>query len=194
MNIMSVEASELKLKNFEDVINRQKSLIEDYHKFDELVINSQDLDLNSYLHQSLIKSKLWCIVEEFGEFSFAKSYLHKAEELIDSIHFALELMILLGFANLEDYIQQAYSNYNENRGFQLVNLFCHYTNAGNFLKNKSWKRTQMETDIVSFLDWMKKSFQLHFAFAFRFFKGKEKFIEMYDRKSLVNQFRIRSRY
>lgn len=66
--------------------------------------------------------------------------------------------------------------------------------AMNCLKNKPWKQTQMETDIVHYKEEMADAF--HFFIELCILSGfdSESLTDMYLKKSQVNKFRQRSNY
>jgi len=202
VNINDIDESDLSLKTYYDILARQKELMEYYKTFDDGII---DLDLNKKAGQNKLKSLLWRITEEISEAREAaqkKEYKHFKEELIDSMHFLLEVLILLNFEDkiivkiMANSISPLYKIKYESEYLHpdevLLEIYTLYGLAGNFLKNKSWKRTIMETDCNTLFEHLVKTATLHFYYINMFLK--DEMIRYYDLKSLVNLFRIRSMY
>jgi hypothetical protein len=190
MNITDIETNQLSITDIPGIINRQKELLEGYKTFDPAV---RDFDIESKEGQKQFKHLLWRILEELSEFKMAAEVEHQNEELIDSLHFSLELLLIMGYGESE--IETAFESgimLNDSKQIELIDVMCDFGFAGNFLKNKDWKRTDMETDLSELKKWLLMCFQYHVNFIWR--SMGELIYEIYDRKSLVNLFRIRSNY
>lgn len=190
MNITDIETNQLSITDIPGIINRQKELLEGYKTFDPAV---RDFDIESKEGQKQFKHLLWRILEELSEFKMAAEVEHQNEELIDSLHFSLELLLIMGYGESE--IETAFESgimLNDSKQIELIDVMCDFGFAGNFLKNKDWKRTDMETDLAELKKWLLMCFQYHVNFIWR--SMGELIYEIYDRKSLVNLFRIRSNY
>lgn len=186
MNIQDIKDEDCKLKSLADVIERQKELLNEYKKYDKQV---NFVDINDYQSQQNLKFLIHRITEEIAEAHFADSDLHKKEELIDAAHFAIEIMLILSFDEKEiiEILAAKKIDKNENDGIMGLLYSC------NFLKNKPWKKTQMETDEESFKKVLKNSLIDLFSFI-KSIMPEPEFIRYYDKKSQVNKFRIRSNY
>ena len=189
MNILDIDQQSLTIFSFDSILKRQRILLDEYIKFDKDVSFGYD-NIDDADTQRKIKLLFWRIIEELGEYYHAKETMHQFEELIDSFHFALELMILIKIK--DDDLIKIFNDAILDKSVNILEVVMKYANAGNFLKNKTWKRTQMETDEDVFKIYLKDCFASLSSFIYMMLG--EKFYEIYDRKSLINLFRIRSKY
>ena len=216
VNVTEIDEHQLSIFSFQACLDRQKELLEEYKNFDKDVMN---INIDSKEGQQKIKSLLWRIVEELGEAMEAfdhKNIEHYHEELIDSLHFTLELLIIFKISEQEIieifnessiYINDYMSALNDslltknsstcvidnNRNKMLIDLYKYIGITGNCLKNKGWKKTEMETDDKYFILNLKNIAIYHFRYLLYELDIPEIY-DLYDRKSLVNLFRIRSNY
>jgi dimeric dUTPase (all-alpha-NTP-PPase superfamily) len=198
------------------IFSRQKELIEKYIEIEGMP--KGPWDLNNAGHQSWIKDFFWRITEELCE---AQEYLVNGdagplflEEISDALHFLVEVMIMLGVSEVDVEamypkdkngdpldLDKALSTFvpiiEENQlGFSgaVFGIVYDLGLAANCLKNKSWKQTQMITDV--------SKFRHHLFMAFISFLVMCKVLgidaagiyTIYMKKASVNQFRQETKY
>lgn len=202
------------------IFSHQRELMNKYHPIetanvghevpstsDEHGPHSGPLNLQDRASQLQLKSFAWRITEELTEATLAldeDNKTHYLEELIDALHFSVELCIMSGlkesdFAHtvrLEDALENLFhlSPESGNPRIQAYYVIEQLGAAMNRLKLKPWKTTGMLTDVKAYTSdviaffhglivLLKGSgFTAHSATA------------MYLNKNAVNQFRIRSNY
>ena len=181
-----------------EIFNYQNDLMEEYHRIESINqvgyyhVRDIPFDLDHPRWQEMIKQLTFRILEEVAESMAAHSEEHYAEELIDALHFAVELMIVLSYRvpeKMEDYKpDKAYPRY-----YMQSWVFKHYGLAANCLKNKPWKQTFQPTD--------EKQFRNRIIFGFRALyillrevMSDEQIYLVYVKKMKVNQFRQKSKY
>lgn len=175
--------------------------------------------------QSRLKDYAWRVQEELYEATDAMvqhpdNPEHFLEEMIDSIHFFIELNILCGIGPKE--IREYYEipgqdvdslSYLEGVSKELLiseNIDTHYIpdalliytyigqpigNAMNRLKNKPWKQTHMVTDKQAFLDCLMPAWIGYFkVLSEKHGLSAKDIFTLYFKKSEVNKFRIKSQY
>lgn len=174
--------------------------------------------------QARAKDFAWRVSEELYEATDAlvqhpDNREHFLEEMIDSIHFFLELNLLCGiddktirtyFGIPEDsdaleYLQGV-ANSIETYSKEEINnipeaLLIYVTigqpigNAMNRLKNKPWKQTHMVTDVEAFIDCLMPAWLGYFrVLSHKHGLTAKDIFTLYFKKSEVNKFRIRSGY
>lgn len=176
--------------------------------------------------QARLKDYAWRTQEELYEATDAlvqhkDNMEHFLEEMIDSIHFFIELNILCGIS--PDAIRAYYEipqdgsidslSYLENTSKTLSisdNLDMKYIpdalliytyigqpigNAMNRLKNKPWKQTHMVTDKQAFIDCIMPTWIGYFkVLSEKHGLSAKDIFTLYFKKSEVNKFRIKSQY
>lgn len=152
--------------------------------------------------QKWIKDFAWRVTEELCEAEEARIFMnatsketeeykehhkHHLEELIDALHFLIELTIIAGY----DKKIVASTNSHSVDDFDIVynlGLMC------NCLKNKPWKQTQMLTDRPKFKKYLASAWTCLMSTFFWEDISLEEIYDLYFKKNAVNQFRIRSKY
>jgi len=175
MNIKNIES---KQKNVKDVLGKvwekQAELVGKYKEIENIKHLPLDLDLAE--DQILIKDFKQRILEELAEAYEAfiqKDMEHFYEEIIDVLHFAVELNILCdlkskdfevidGASGCKDLIEC-----NELMELELWNICYRYGLLSNSLKNKPWKQSQILTDRKKFYELLKKAFRDFIVFMLR---------------------------
>ena len=88
-----------------EIFKKQESLMFQYHKIEEnnglLQTTDHPVDINDRHGQARLKDFAWRVTEELGEATDAlvihsENVTHYHEELIDALHFYVELMIISG--------------------------------------------------------------------------------------------------
>ena len=206
------------------IFNRQRELMNTYHKIEEnnvghlLPYTSNEhgeycgaLNIDDRASQLRIKEFAWFITEELTEATLAlaeEDRVHFEEELIDALHFSVEIMILSGIKPVYgtgDAFQKAFDSVliEKRPAFLSENLLIKIQTyqaieklgeAMNRLKLKSWKTTAMLTDReaynVSISDFFKNFIALLKLSGFT----ARTATAMYLNKHAVNQFRQLSNY
>lgn len=174
--------------------------------------------------QARMKDFAWRMMEELFEATDAlvqhpENPEHFLEEMIDSIHFFIELNLLCGIdANtIKEYFEvpadhdtleyiEKIANTVETLSKEEiartpVSLLIYVTigqcigNAMNKLKNKPWKQTHMVTDKEAFLDAIMPAWVGYIrVLGHKYGLTGEDIFTLYFKKSEVNKFRIRSGY
>lgn len=183
------------------------------------------VSINSRHGQARLKDFAWRTQEELYEATDAlaihqDNMEHFLEEMIDSLHFFIELNLLCGIScnNLREFyevpedvdfmefmcnLSDSLPITSDTEQLKYIPTPCLiYTtigqpigNAMNKLKNKPWKQTHMVTDETAFRDclfpaWLGYFRVLHQKYGL----NGEDIFNLYFRKSEVNKFRIRSHY
>ena len=175
--------------------------------------------------QARLKDYAWRVQEELYEATDAlvqhpDNPEHFLEEMIDSIHFFIELNILCGIGpkEIKEYYEVPAGNtdtlsylegvskglvISENIDMKYIpDALLIYTyigqpigNAMNRLKNKPWKQTHMVTDKQAFIDCLMPAWIGYFKVLSEKHGLEAKDIfTLYFKKSEVNKFRIKSQY
>lgn len=197
------------------IFNRQKELMFKYHDIEKRsgLLQTEDcpVNLDDKRGQARIKDFSWRIMEELGEALDAHSsndMEHYKEELIDGLHFLVELTILSGVepedllfekengnCDLLDslcVVNDFYQNWNSLNGV-VTNIVRDLGMMCNCLKNKPWKQTNMITDKNKYLHQLKLVWYDYISLLT--YKMSASIIaETYLKKSQVNKFRQRSGY
>lgn len=199
--------------NIEDVKetpDNPKDIMKAIHdKQEELMIKYKDmgdtppwpLKLDLSEHQIAIKDFKQRGMEEVAEAieAFRKEEtMHFAEELIDALHFFVELNILVD--KREDFFEVYNFTTNES-GLSIESLYTmngklseKYGLLCNTLKNKPWKNTHIPTDKKRFYELLKESFEYFIYMLHECGFNMEEIYNVYFKKHKVNNFRIRSNY
>jgi dimeric dUTPase (all-alpha-NTP-PPase superfamily) len=204
-----------------EIFNKQKVLMEKYHIIEAPMRLTQDcpVDLNDPKGQLLLKDYAWRTTEEIGE-AFAaledkEAEEHIQEEIVDALHFLVEMGILANITTddlmpewAEDYnakadtLEEIYkANYAEILSLEKcfkwgivyrfiidLSMVCHT------LKNKPWKQTHMLTDKAEFKKRYVKAFYSFINLANVMNIEPESLYLLYCKKNEVNQFRQESKY
>ncbi len=206
MNITHAKKEEVKEESLKAIFNRQKELMVKYHDIElkSGLLQTEDcpIELDDRKGQARIKDFAWRITEEVGEAIDALvnlEMLHHKEELIDGLHFLTEMTILTGYDlpnefTLEELITQS----EEIKGWSMEELvFNHVRYLGmmcNCLKNKPWKQSMMKTNKENFFQHLKLVWLNYIKMLTAAELSEKDIVDIYLKKSQVNQFRQRSNY
>ncbi len=179
------------------------------------------VDIDDRKGQARLKDYAWRVQEELYEATDAlvqhpDNREHFLEEMIDSIHFFIELNILCGIDSQEikkyyevpnnvdslSYLEETSKLISAVEVKYLPEALLIYTtigqpigNAMNKLKNKPWKQTHMVTDIQSFKDCLMPTWLGYFkVLSEKHGLTAKDIFTLYFKKSEVNKFRIKSQY
>lgn len=212
MNIHDFEAPEFNENWLEDIFEKQNALIVKYADIEQMP--PVPMSIHTREGQKWIKDFLWRVTEEMAESFEAFVMLgkevdnqekmeahitHNIEELVDALHFIVELIIIVGkdakwareILDAEDLGIELASEYPA-QSYWAVTYYLGM--VGNCLKNKPWKQTEMPTDGDKFYDNLGKAFKALFN-CFATMDADERMVfSFYTRKNQVNQFRQRSNY
>lgn len=153
--------------------------------------------------QAQLKDMAWRVVEEVAESMESllitkDSDIHPKEELADGLHFLTEMMILaditseeLSSSDIQSLIAigSAISTIDE----ALTEFIIRIGIAMNNLKMKPWKQTPYKTDKVKLKKDLIKAYQAYSFLMLKIMTPME-ILDLYFRKSQVNNFRIESKY
>lgn len=174
--------------------------------------------------QYICKDFAWRVTEELVEAMDADPthQAHVWEEAADALHFLLELLIMNGIDDekflselkqIEPYATRI--KFHHDLGYRmedhLSSIYDAITSAMdpirdawavvrelgramNCLKNKPWKQTHMETDVLKYQRHLIMSLVRWIAFARSLKMTAMNIYDLYFRKSEVNKFRIKSSY
>ncbi len=148
-------------------------------------VNQPTLD-NRYL-QAYIKDLMWRFTEEIQEAKEALLLGHQEhfhEELIDALHFMMELNVVVGIPKTRLF---------QNSGIPATDAIYYFGLAANCLKNKAWKQTEQLTDVNKFKSYVCQGNE-RFRQQLLINMSLDEIWELYSKKHQVNQFRIGSSY
>lgn len=196
-NIAIPTDSKVKLRM---IFDRQLELIHKYHPIEHRngfhVGDGIPLGLNNKKDQHRLKDMSWRIIEEVAEaFECALSDpSHNREEMIDGLHFLVELMILSGFqaSDLEYHPHMGYLDLND-LNFVFRKFTEYLGGAMNCLKNKPWKQTHMLTDKDVYRAKLTAAWE-HYMYWLNCIMSEDTIFQIYFKKAAVNSFRQRSNY
>lgn len=217
MNIHDFQAAEFTPNWLDHIFEKQNALIVKYAEIEKMP--SVPMSIHTREGQKWIKDFLWRVTEEMAESFEAFIMLgaetsnpetadhskmeahitHNIEELIDALHFLVELIIIAGkdaawcrelLDNKNDGIEM-----NIEYPAQAYWAVTYYLGmVGNTLKNKPWKQTEMPTDEEKFYKNLGLAFKALFICFETMDADEAQVFSFYDRKNQVNQFRQRSNY
>lgn len=212
MNISHVGNVDTNEDRLEFIFSRQRELIEKYEKIEAasglLQTSDVPVNLDDRKGQARIKDFSWRVTEEIAEAmdAFYKDDLvHYKEELIDALHFLVELTILADVTP-EEIAEDCHAlgdklyrvcNKVDTYPYTNVGLVCKVIeNLGmmcNCLKNKPWKQSMMLTDREEFHSKLLNTWYYFMGMLYRVM-GDEEIFQTYFKKNEVNKFRQRSNY
>ena len=206
MNITHAKKEEVKEESLKAIFNRQKELMVKYHDIElkSGLLQTEDcpIELDDRKGQARIKDFAWRITEEVGEAIDALvnlEMLHHKEELIDGLHFLTEMTILTGYDLPNEFtLDELITQSEEIRGWSMEELvFNHVRYLGmmcNCLKNKPWKQSMMKTNKENFFQHLKLVWLNYIKMLTAAELSEKDIVDIYLKKSQVNQFRQRSNY
>ena len=210
MNVTDVK-EEIKVPDsiWKEIFDKQWKLAEKYKDIEGMgnLLEPKFLKINidTQEGQKWIKDFAWRVTEELAEADEAKKlwekeddkelaeqyYTHYLEELIDALHFLVELCIIAGYKQEIVPLYVPHCDYETTSPWEVtynLGLMC------NCLKNKPWKQTQMLTDRPKFYGFLRLAWE---ALICIYKDNDMEDIDVYNlyfKKNAVNQFRIRSKY
>ena len=191
----------------EIVFARQRELMEKYLVLEAEILSEKlvvvPVDIHSARGQRALKERIWWAVEEFvealdaikegGETKFL-------EEMSDALHFLTELLILAGLDHSAIPPMEVDPSrlliYSESRlNLQILGVIKSLGRAAWQCRNKSWKRTQVLTDVPRLTAHLQAAYKQFLAiYSDEFGLDLTQICLFYLRKSEVNLFRQRSNY
>lgn len=216
VNINDMKAPEVQGDKLEAIFARQKELMDKYHVIEHnngFKVFSAPVNINDAHAQAKIKDFFWRATEEITEATEALKeeggYEHYVEELLDALHFYVEVCILVGITPKRistpkreglDRLDDICSRFLQQRNDKLLLALGAYDfiesigKAANCLKNKPWKQTQMLTDEPKFKDLMVEAFYDLVELLVMSGLSAQDIHDIYFKKSEVNKFRQSSKY
>lgn len=201
MNVCDVNHVDETEDMLKAMFDRQAGLMMKYKEIEEkngtgkAVLAGKPFNIDTHRGQALVKDMAWRVTEELTEATDSGGdFVHKCEEMIDAVHFYLELMLTVGitrddFTNLEELVDTPYY-YDIN----VYNIIQELGNACNCLKMKPWKQSPVLTDTVRFKQHIVEGFKNMCRVLNRMGLTSYDVYGFYFKKSEVNKFRIRSNY
>jgi hypothetical protein len=197
------------------IFSRQHELMVKYKEIENLP--SAPVPLHTLSGQRVIKDFAWRTVEELAESfeawekheDFNTAELHALEELADSFHFFVELLLFAGiswnqchnailvFPDVNRLLRDFPAKPDEVRYARVASYWqVTYKNgvAMNYLRNKPWKQSQVPTDEGRFRESCIATFVALVQCWANIGYTMEELFQFYMRKSEVNKFRQRSNY
>lgn len=211
MNITHAKKEKVEVESLRAIFDRQKELMIKYHDIElkSGLLQTEDcpVNLDDKRGQARIKDFSWRITEEIGEAVDAITeeegelgLLHFHEELIDGLHFLTEMTILTGYDLPSEWTLKRFieaSKYSVGV-FKLEDFVTtHVKDLGmmcNCLKNKPWKQSMMKTNKTNFFFRLRLVWINYIGLLTSQGLTEEDIVEIYLKKSQVNQFRQRSNY
>lgn len=149
--------------SFTEIFTRQQELMARYHTIEArnglLTYSTLPADLNNPFAQMRLKYLAWCFVEELveaAEVATTPTLLH--EELMDALHFLVELLITSGIQ--PGHLPQFETTFGEDARMEppaqlLLESYAFSATkevglAMHLLKNRSWKQTTTVTDEATY--------------------------------------------
>ena len=183
------------------IFDKQRELALKYHPIEErsglLQTTDFPVDLNDPKGQARLKDLAWRTVEELGEAGECEEVdkEHFREEIIDSVHFFVELLLSAGmdhndFKPIDKVPVLTFCSFSQ----ALSDFVIHLGISMNFLKNKPWKQTHMETDTRAFKDQLVETFEKLVQVLSSADLDDVATYMYYFKKNAVNKFRQRSNY
>jgi len=196
VNDNDIEIPETEREIFEAIFKRQNELHEKYkhielHNQLGLGLVQGPFSLDDRNWQYLIKDFAWRITEELTEAQEAmneNNHLHCLEELIDTLHFYTELLIICEYTPAD--VQFEYNCWSKS----ILNVCYNLGIACNLLKNKPWKNTHVLTDQNRFKQHLLLGYYDLISCIMNHNLNLDQIFMIYMKKNMVNQFRIRSNY
>lgn len=208
MNIEDVKSEDGYPENLlEAIFTKQKELMKHYHPIEERngLMRTNEIPVNPHCKygQAQLKDFAWRFTEEIGEATEALEIHpgnrnHFYEEMIDALHFLVELCVLSDVTPGEiaedlDSVEIIVFKPRE-VGSQVYMPIEELAKAMNCLKNKPWKQTHILTDTNKYQGHVVRTFELFINVLFEMGLGPENIYDIYFKKNEVNKFRQRSQY
>lgn len=200
MNINDFKSEEFTPNWLEQIFEKQTALIEKYAEIEGMP--EWPVSIHTKVGQRWIKDFLWRTTEELAEsyeaYAMDGNKVHTIEELIDALHFFVELIILAGKdwtwarEQLDTATPVPINMDGKPSAYWQVSYYLGL--VGNTLKNKPWKQTEMPTDEEKFYGNLGKAFKSLFECLKAQGADEKVVFDYYCRKNQVNQFRQRSNY
>lgn len=201
------------------IFEKQRQLAEKYVEIEGMgdLLEKTKTNLDTLEGQIWLKDFLYRTIEEVGESfevilvnEFAEKdwtmickldQTHYSEELIDALHFFVELCLIAGIdrSEFKDLSEYGYQVGNQSITFtdfkvRHWNVVQNLTLAGNKLRNKKWKKTHVLTDRKIFKQYIEQAFE-SLMNCLRCVGLQDKDIyNLYFKKNEVNKFRQESKY
>tara|TARA_Y100000816_G_C26094848_1_gene579155 strand:+ start:1529 stop:2158 length:630 start_codon:yes stop_codon:yes gene_type:complete len=157
------------------------------------------VDIQSKQGQARLKDFSWRTTEELTE--AMESYRnekkdgreHTLEEVVDALHFFVELCILSGWETFPDECIDVTPTEDVYKYVFLAPVYP-LGIACNLLKNKAWKKTQMETDVNRYHEQLRIATRELLGVFGYFDQSLRDIYNIYYKKNKVNLFRQKSNY
>jgi len=193
----------------EEIFKKQRALMDKYHTIElrsnifEYMDHSVPVDLHTTAGQARLKHLAWCTVEEIAEALDGVGVRNKKEEVVDALHFLVELIITAGYdhnwlGSLERQWRSTELNVHSTvskMGDAVTGFLNVFGMAMNQLKNKPWKQAHKPTDVAKFEAYLALSFYHYILIARTFgIETPEELYHLYAHKEEINKKRQESGY
>lgn len=194
----------------EILLDKQKELMNKYQIFPV----GEDIDTlrGSQLIRSFSKYTVEELAEAYEAYLVEKEMgLHFWEEVIDSLHFLLEKVLVSklnykkvfyymeidwkkfeNFQEMNLYIQKQYPKIKLEEGLRWISYYVNISD--NFIRNKERKKAQIPTNRKDFYRSVANSVYYFFYFTIGMWADPKFLLKTYLQKNKVNHFRIKSKY
>jgi hypothetical protein len=208
------------MSRMREMILKQKELMAKYHDIEKKngALQTEDcpVNLTSRTGQARIKDFAWRITEELGEAldaEYAYEFDLAREELMDGLHFLIEMTILMGREKYLDSLSEAFTkgcnyialgNFADSLGnkreitprratpieifIKCLALMC------NELKNRPWKQTITRVDLDKVYGQLENLWVVYMAICSRHFPTANSIYIGYFGKAAINQTRQEEKY
>lgn len=209
MNSNDVKDSEVIPENImKAIFKKQKELALTYHSIESNngLLQTEDFPvcLDDPRGQQRLKDFAWRITEELGEAHESLGALcgetsdHFREELMDALHFLVELLLNIGLTH-EDVPSFPHEHVSKTdlcaeKDKRMSEFITALAVSMNCLKNKPWKMTNMRTDRIYFIFHIRITFVKFFYILADAGITEKMMYQYYFKKHAVNKFRQRSNY
>lgn len=180
----------------QDVLHKKYMGIEHKNGLGLAIVENEKFSFDSPRWQYVIKDFAWRVTEELTEALEARNdgnVIHTLEELIDSLHFYTELLIVCGYTAQD--VEDSFIDKASDRNYDFMSPVYELGLACNLLKNKPWKNSHLVTDTERFRGFILEGYcQLMRVIIAAGVIDFSNMFMIYFKKSVVNIFRQESNY
>lgn len=194
MNIseITIDYSEFKDRDLIDVVFEKQRKLMNYY-------NIMHIDLDIPRDQQEVRATAWNIIEEIGETLEAESAEHTLDEIADAMHFYIEFLIMSGLTSTDvkneiGGLKQQHASKKTIINENLAEFVEALALTVNTLKNRKWRKTNLMTEKLTYMNRAVKTIQPFFKLILSFGVTYDEVIDAYLRKNHVNLFRVKSKY
>jgi len=184
------------------MFDKQKEVFKKYLEVEKSDWNEEDFSVDCLQDQELLKEFAWRIVEELTEMTEDIEHKdHYLEELVDSMNFLIELMIIYGWDKpFYDWQHVPYAHFDKTKlsaDHVIVSIYSVIEAVGqamNLLKNRKWKEQHYLVDLYKFEPRLKKIFTSFNLLVNELGVTEKMLFEVWSQKLQVNAMRLETKY